>query len=116
MHGHVSGFFRELAGRPDLRLVGVQEPSAPLRAARAARHKLDEALLFADLDAMLRQTRPQVAFVFTNTRDHLEVTRLCARRGVHVMIEKPLAVSLADGRAMADAARKAKAGETIRLG
>jgi predicted dehydrogenase len=108
VHGHVTGFFRELATRPELRLVGVQDPAPALRAGRAAKHNLDASLLFADLDQMLQQTRPRVAFVFTNTQDHLEVVRACARRGVHVMVEKPLAVSVADGRAMASAAQRAK--------
>lgn len=105
VHGHVGGFFQELAGLPALNLVGVQDPSPALRAARAEKHRLDAGLLFADLDEMLDRARPQVVFAFSNTRDHLPIVRACARRRVHVMVEKPLAVSVADARAMAAAAR-----------
>jgi predicted dehydrogenase len=45
---------------------------------------------------------------FTNTFDHAAVVAACAARGVHVMMEKPLAVSVAHGRAIAEAARRGK--------
>jgi predicted dehydrogenase len=42
---------------------------------------------------------------FTSTFQHRQVVEMCAPRGIHVMMEKPLAVSLADARAIAAAAR-----------
>jgi predicted dehydrogenase len=57
---------------------------------------------------MLRQTHPQAALVYTNTFDHRKAVELCARYGVHIMMEKPLAVSLEDARAIEKAAQQGK--------
>ena len=42
--------------------------------------------------------------IYTNTFDHRSVVEACARHGVPVMMEKPLAVSFEDARAMQAAA------------
>ena len=55
---------------------------------------------------MLRKAHPQAALVYTSTYDHRAVVETCARHGVHVMMEKPLAVSYADALAIADAAKR----------
>ena len=57
---------------------------------------------------MLQKTHPQAVLAYTNTYDHRRVVEICARHGVPVMMEKPLAVSADDAHAIADAARKAK--------
>ena len=44
--------------------------------------------------------------VFTSTFEHARVVETCARHGVHVMMEKPLAVSMEHARAMQQAARR----------
>ena len=46
--------------------------------------------------------------VYTNTYDHRRVVEICARHGVHVMMEKPLAVSLEDALAIKKAADAGK--------
>ena len=51
------------------------------------------------------RTHPQAVLVYTNTYDHRRVVEICARHGVHVMMEKPLAVSLDDALAIEKAAR-----------
>ncbi len=57
--------------------------------------------MFNDLGRMLDSTHPQAVAAFTSTRGHLEVVRACAARRIPVMMEKPLAVSLEQGREMA---------------
>jgi predicted dehydrogenase len=64
--------------------------------------------MFADLDDMIAKAHPQAVLVYTNTNDHRRVVEICARHGVHVMMEKPLAVSLEDALAMQKAARAGK--------
>jgi scyllo-inositol 2-dehydrogenase (NADP+) len=57
---------------------------------------------------LIQKTHPQAVLAYTNTCDHRRVVEISARYGVHVMMEKPLAVSAADAHAIADAARKGK--------
>ncbi len=108
VHGHVEGFLSSSLHRSDIQIVGISEPDQTVAQRYAAQFKLDKNLLFADAEQMLRQTHPQAALVYTNTFDHRRAVELCARYGVHVMMEKPLAVSLEDARAIEKAAQQGK--------
>jgi predicted dehydrogenase len=106
VHGHVHGFFQQNLPRKDIEIVGISDPSRPLFAKYAKQFNLDQKLYYANLDEMLQKTHPQAALVYTSTYDHRAVVDTCARYGVHVMMEKPLAVSYADALAIADAAKR----------
>ena len=108
VHGHINGFISGLLTRTDMRLVGIAESDAELARTILARHRAQETPVHAKLDAMLAATSPEVVLAFTSTFDHAAVVTACAARGVHVMMEKPLAVSLAHGRTIAEAARRGK--------
>src|SRR5688572_7319301 len=95
VHGHVGGFMRQLQGRAaDMALVGVYEPDAALRQAFRERYKLPEHQMFASLDDLLQRAKPEAVAAFSSTRDHRPIVEAAAARGVHVMVEKPLAVSV----------------------
>jgi len=55
---------------------------------------------WTDYLAMLDECSPDIAFVSTETPLHAEVFRECARRGVAVSVEKPMAATLAEGYKM----------------
>jgi predicted dehydrogenase len=44
---------------------------------------------FSDLDAMLKQVRPDVVHITTPPHSHLEVGRRCLDKGCHIFVEKP---------------------------
>src|SRR5580704_6345704 len=108
VHGHVDGFFQRSLHRPEIQVVGISEANQQVTARYAAQYNLDRSLLFTDLEDMLQKTHPQVVLAYTNTYDHRRVVEICARHGIPVMMEKPLAVSAEDAHAIADAARKGK--------
>ena len=108
VHGHVHGFLNQYRHSPLIEIVGIAEPEARLRTQAAAKYGFDQALLFADLESMIAKTHPQAVLVYTNTYNHRRVVESCARLGVHVMMEKPLAVSFEDGLAMQKAAQAGK--------
>ena len=108
VHGHVAGFFERSLQRPEIQLVGIAEPDQQLASRYATQFNLDRSLLFTDLEDMLQKTHPQAVLAYTNTFDHRRVVEICARHGVAVMMEKPMAVSAEDAHAIADAARKGK--------
>jgi predicted dehydrogenase len=108
VHGHVHGFLDPARNSPEIEIVGIAEPDRQLLDANATRYGFDKAMLFTDLEAMLAKTRPQAVLLYTNTYDHRRVVEACARHGVHVMMEKPLAVSLEDALAIERAAHAAK--------
>jgi len=108
VHGHVAGFFNSALKRPDVQIVGIAEPDHQLFERYASRYRLDPNLYFASLDDMINRVHPPAVVVYTDTFDHRKVVEDCARRGVHVMMEKPLAVSYEDARAMSQAATTGK--------
>jgi predicted dehydrogenase len=105
VHGHVAGFFNGALKRSDVQIVGIAEPDRALFDRYAAKYNLPSSLYFASTADLLTQAHPQAAVVYTNTFDHRRAVEDCAKRGVHVMMEKPLAVSYRDALAIADAAK-----------
>lgn len=103
-HGHVEGALWNAARRDDIELVGVWSDSAELWERLAEKYKLDPLLHYSDLGQMLDETTPEAASVMTSTAGHLAAVAECARRGVHVMVEKPLDFDVERARAMAEIA------------
>jgi predicted dehydrogenase len=60
------------------------------------------------LNELLARTNFQAVAVFTSTFEHSNVVQQCAAHGLHVMMEKPLAVNMTHARAIAAAAREHK--------
>ncbi len=108
VHGHVHGFLEQWRHSPDIEIVGVVEPDAQLLTQAGARYGFDKTILFADLEKMIAKEHPQAVLAYTNTFDHRSVVEVCARHGVHVMMEKPLAVSFEDALAIQKAAHEGK--------
>ena len=106
VHGHVSGFLRAAVTHPDVELVGIFEPDAALRRKYAETHTLPETSLYSDLASMIDRARPEAIASFTSTFDHPGVVEAAAARQVHVMMEKPLAVSRAHAQRIRHAAEK----------
>jgi len=57
---------------------------------------------YADYEAMLQKEKLDIACVLTPAATHRSITEQVAAHGVHVLCEKPMALSLADARAMID--------------
>ena len=108
VHGHAFGFFDQFQHRTDLQIVGIAESDQQLAAQFARKYGLQPGIFYSDLEEMLKKTHPQAVLAYTNTYDHRRVVEICARHVVPVMMEKPLAVSLEDARAIERAAHEAK--------
>jgi predicted dehydrogenase len=104
VHGHVQGFLDHSLHSSLIEIVGIAEPDEKLASQYATHYGFDHSLLFSNLEQMLDRTHPKAVLVYTNTYAHRHVVEVCARHGVHVMMEKPLAVSLDDALAIKKAA------------
>jgi nucleoside-diphosphate-sugar epimerase/predicted dehydrogenase len=62
---------------------------------------------YTDVEAMLRELRPEVVHLLTPPASHLGLARLAAMYQAHLYIEKPLASSEADARMILEVAREA---------
>ena len=104
-HTHVHWILGR-AARGDIEIVGIAEPNRDLARRYTERHGLSMDLVEDDLETLLERTRPDAVTAFGTIREHLAVVEACAPRGIHVMVEKPLAVSLGHARRMAELARE----------
>ncbi len=103
-HGHVTWILRSWQ-RKDLDIVGFWEPDRALAQRYSAEFKIPLERVYSDLDALLDEQKPEAVCAFGSIYDHLRVVEACAPRKIHVMVEKPLAVSLEHAEKMAALAR-----------
>jgi len=104
VHGHVDGFLRAARDRAEIEIAGIQEPDAALQRKYAQRYGLSQSLFYSDIGGLLSGAKPHAVAAFSNTFDHKSIVEACARQKVHVMMEKPLAVSVEHARAIQNAA------------
>lgn len=91
------------------RLVAVCRSSAALAAESAREHGVP---CEVGLDALLRRPDVEIVAICTPSGLHAEQAIAAARAGKHVLVEKPLALTVADADAMITACREAG----VRLG
>ncbi len=91
---------------PEAEFVAVCDSSSERAGAFAGRYGVRP---FTDVAAMLREAGAQALLIATPHPLHAEPACTALERGVHVLVEKPLAASLRDCDAMLDSARKSGA-------
>ena len=92
---------------PQVQIVGLVDIVEEAARARAQEYGLTQAVIGADLQAVLESTRPEAVFNCTVPEAHGPVTLEALRFGCHVLGEKPLADSMEHARSMVAAAQQA---------
>lgn len=106
-HGHVPWILGR-KNKADVTLVGVYEPARELAERLAKKYGLRQSLFFTDLTTMLDAVKPEAVAAFGSVYQHLAAVEACAPRGIHVMVEKPLATTLQQAERMQRLAGKFK--------
>ena len=91
-----------LAAHPDVELVAAADPRREARDRFAADFG---AKAHESVEALCDDANVQAVYVATPHRFHAQHAVLAASRGKHVLVEKPMALTLAEAQAMVDAAR-----------
>jgi predicted dehydrogenase len=92
-----------ILGRPDLgdiKIVGIVESNRDLAKRYADQHGFSMDIVFDTMEDMITAKKPEAVTAFGSIYDHLNVVQTCAPLGIHVMVEKPLAVSLEHAKKM----------------
>jgi predicted dehydrogenase len=105
-----SNHARVLAEMAGIDLVGVVDPDRKQREFVARTLGCDE---MSDIDALIRAGVEAVT-IAAPTHLHHDIALACISRGIHVMVEKPIAPTVEEGRAIVAAARRA--GVTLMVG
>lgn len=92
-HGHVHQVLNRGKEGGDIEIVGFVEPNRDLAERLLKRYGYSNSLIYNTLDEMMAATKPEAVSAFNSTFEHLETVRYFAPKGIHIMVEKPLAVS-----------------------
>jgi predicted dehydrogenase len=104
-HSHV----HQILGRPDrgdIEIVGIVESDSKLAKRYSERHGYSMDIVYNTMAEMISKANPEAVTAFGSIYDHLEVVETCAPLGIHVMVEKPMAVSLEHANKMKALAEK----------
>jgi predicted dehydrogenase len=105
-----SNHARVLAGLPEVTLVGIVDP-LPEHRVRAT--EMVGCRAFESLDELLAEGVDAVT-IAAPTHLHHEIALTCVARNIHILVEKPVASTVQEGRDIVDAARRA--GVTLMVG
>ena len=95
---------QSIAGNPDARLVAI---SAPTEATRAEASQLyPDAQIFADSLEMVAQAEFDLIDIATPSHTHREIALAAMAKGKQVLLEKPMAITLDDCKAIVAGARE----------
>ncbi|MHA3026233.1 MULTISPECIES: Gfo/Idh/MocA family oxidoreductase [Chromohalobacter] len=94
-----------LAAHPGIRLVAAADPREAARQQFASDF---EAVTYADVAELCANPDVEAVYVATPHQFHREHVELAAAHGKHVLVEKPMALSLEDCQAMISAMRQAR--------
>jgi len=98
-HVH-AGYLRQV---PEIEFVGACDLDPASRERFTARWQLPT---FADVDELIAAAQPHVVHVLTPPATHAKLTMELLDAGLHVLVEKPMALTVADADAMVAAARR----------
>jgi predicted dehydrogenase len=92
---------RKISEQPDYDLVGIADVDVDAVAAEYPKTRV-----FADYRKLLDEARPQAVIIASPNQLHAETGIECARRGIHILIEKPVTDTLRTAAALMAEVRK----------
>jgi predicted dehydrogenase len=104
-HTHVHWILGS-GNRTDIKIVGIVEPNRELAERYSKQHGYSMDIVFTTMEEMIAATNPEAVTAFGTIYEHLKVVEIAAPKGIHVMVEKPLAVSVEHAKKMQALAKK----------
>jgi predicted dehydrogenase len=104
-HDHVFGLLENYK-KGKVIILGIAEGDQDLVNRYKKRYNLPDSLFYKDVPSMLKHIKPDAVLAYNAISDHLAVVEACAPKGVSVMVEKPLAMTVKQSERMAYLARR----------
>ena len=96
-HGHV-GWILGREKQADIQLVGIVEQNKILAKRLSNEFGFSMDIVYDSLEEMIEKVDPEAVAAFGDIKAHLSVVQTCAPKGIHVMVEKPLAATFDDAK------------------
>jgi predicted dehydrogenase len=104
VHDHVWGELRHWKAREDVELAAAGDVNADLRE-RAQQAGIQR--VYPSWEEMLEKEELDIVQIAAENNAHAEIVEACAARGLHVIVEKPMAARLSQAERMVKAAQDA---------
>lgn len=104
-HDHIHGILRQY-NKGVVDIIGIAEPNKKLHEKYSQRYQVPDSLFFTDLKKLLGLKKPDAVLGYNAAAKHLEIVEVCAPLGIPVMVEKPLAATLAQAKQIELLAKK----------
>lgn len=91
-HTHVHWIFNS-EKRGEITIAGIVEPNKELALRYAQQYQFPLSKLYNSIEELLKAQKPEAVAAFGTIAEHLKVVEVCAPLGIHVMVEKPLALN-----------------------
>jgi predicted dehydrogenase len=98
-HDHVHGVLKQF-NKGLVNIVGITEPNKQLQQKFSKLYHLPDSLFFTNLKQLVIDKKPDVVLGYNEVAKHVDIVEICAPLGVSVMVEKPLAATLAQAKRM----------------
>jgi predicted dehydrogenase len=110
-HMHMGDLLRLAREHPTAEIVGIADDTPSRMEATAQNLGIPGEHRFSDFRRCIKETRPDVVILCPKTAEHAVYVEWVAPYGVHVLVEKPMAATLADADRML--AAMAATGKTL---
>ncbi|MEL7123679.1 MAG: Gfo/Idh/MocA family oxidoreductase [Bacteroidota bacterium] len=98
-HTHVHWIFGSQE-RGDFEIVGIVEPNKALAKRYTDQYNFPTDKVFDSMKSLFANTEVEAVTAFGTIYEHLEIVETCAPKGIHIMVEKPLAVNAKHAKKM----------------
>lgn len=99
-HMHMGDLLRQACEHPDVELVGISDEQPERMELSVQNFNVPRERVFTDYRQCLEKTQPDLVILCPATAEHGLWTKRVAEYGVHIMVEKPFAASLAEADEM----------------
>jgi predicted dehydrogenase len=106
VHDHVWGLLQQFAKLPGVSIVGGADPNRPLL--EKLRKEYGVTALFRDAKALFDGVDADAVLCCSSNAGNVPIVEAAAARGLHCLVEKPLAHTAEGGRRMVAAAKRGK--------
>lgn len=106
--GRISPNHLAAAQANKLEIVGLCDIDAAMLEDKILKFKLDASKVaqYDDYQLMLDEQKPELVSICTESGKHAAIALDCIRRGINIIVEKPIALSIEDADAIIEEARK----------
>ena len=100
VHDHVNWILNRQ--KEDVKIVGIVETNENAILNYKKKYSLPDSIFFKSYKELYKNTSLDAVSAFNPTKEHLNVVRYFAPKGIPIMVEKPMATSIDDAQEMAD--------------